>query len=253
LEEARLSDNVALIVKSLNFMGVAMIAQGDLNSAALTLEQALILSEAETVPPELDSLWGNLGLLAFKAGRFADAAELWRRAAEEAEARNLSPSLYHSNLARLYLSQGRDGEFKQEVAFALASSLEPSTTRSARAEALNLAAMAALSEDKPTEAQLHIDAALQLDREDENQTGLAQDLEILAELMIKTGSLKQAASNLDRAFYLWAALGDKEAQRRVFEQMRNLEKQTTLAKSLSSYQEVLNTPALFDPINRLCP
>ncbi|MDR1487775.1 MAG: tetratricopeptide repeat protein, partial [Deltaproteobacteria bacterium] len=110
LEEARLSDNVALIVKSLNFMGVAMIAQGDLNSAALTLEQALILSEAEPVPPELDSLWGNLGLLAFKAGRFADAAELWQRAAEEAEARNLSPSLYHSNLARLYLSQGRDGE-----------------------------------------------------------------------------------------------------------------------------------------------
>jgi tetratricopeptide (TPR) repeat protein len=253
LEEARLADNVSLIIKSLNAMSVAMMGQSDLNSAALVLEQALNLSQAHQELYELDSIWGNLALLAFKANRFDDASQLWQQAVDQATKKGLNPTLYYCNLARLHLKEGSAEKFRQQAALALASSKEPNANEIAKADALNLAAAVSIADGQLAEAETYLNQALELNRKNENQTGLAQDLETLAGLLTNLGRYQQAASNLDRAFYLWAALGNPEAQKRILTQIKDLSKKTGFPKNISPYQNVLANPNLFDPINRLCP
>jgi tetratricopeptide (TPR) repeat protein len=251
LEEARLSDRVDLIVKGLNALGAAHMASGDLNSAALALEQALELSVSDPSKPELESVWGNLGLVAFKAGRLDDAEAIWQTAVKEAAAKGVSPAVFHCNLARLARQKGLGDDFKAQVALALAAA--PAGSGAARADALNLAALAAIDDGLLEAAEGYLQEALELDRHEENQSGLAQDLETLAGLYVRSSRAKQAASSFDRAFYLWAALGDRQAQARVLAELEKLSSETGFPKTAVQYRKVFNNPELFDPIKRVCP
>lgn len=251
LEQARMADRVDLIVKALNALGAAHMADGNLNAAATVLEQALELSITDPAKPDLESVWGNLGLLAYKANRLEDAKEIWQGAINEALAKGLSPTVFHCNLARLAREAGRQEEFLTQAALALETSVN--SKEEARADALNLSALAFIDQGNLQIADTYLKEALELDRLNENQTGLAQDLEILGELAIRSGRWQEAASNLDRAFYLFAALGDRQAQRRVLAALVKLSKETGFPKSIEPYQRVMKDPKLFDPINELCP
>jgi tetratricopeptide (TPR) repeat protein len=252
LEQARLADDVPLIVKSLNARGAALMSQDDLDGAALVLERALELSVSLDARPELDSVLGNLGLLALRAGRADDAREMWGQAAQEATAKGLGPILYHCNLARLEMAAG-NAAWKEYAAQALAEAAEPGAPESAVADAYNLAAISALEDGDEGQAERFLDLALELDRKNENQRGLAQDLETLAGIQAKTGRPLLAAASLDRAFYLWAALRDRQAQARVLSSLESLSGSSGHPKSTQGYREVLRKPGLFNPIDRLCP
>jgi Tfp pilus assembly protein PilF len=252
LEQARMADDVSLIINGLNARGAALVAQGRLNQAALILEQALELSAADPERPELHSVLGNLGLLALKADRKDDARELWREAVAEAERKGLNPILFHCNLARLEMDAGDKAAFRLRLAQAMAL-LEADASERAAADAYNLAATAAMEDGDDVSAETYLNDALTLDRKNENQVGLAQDLETLASLQIKTGRFSEAAASLDRAFYLWAALGDKTALNRTMQSLSALSKSSGAPKNVEVYQRIQRNPAAFDPINRLCP
>lgn len=251
LEEARLADRVDLIVMALNALGAAYLRAGDLDSAALALERALDLSSADPAKPELPTVWGNLGSLAYQAGRLDDARDFWLSAVAEAERRGSNPALFHCDLARLALVLGQDEEFRSRAALAL--TLSEGVSEAVRADALNLSAQAALADGNKAQAETYLLAALELDRVGENQMGLAQDLETLAGLEASTGRAAEAAASLDRAFFLWAALGDRSAQRRVMGSLEELSKTSGIPKNLKPYQDVIKNPKLFDPMERLCP
>ena len=251
LEEARLADSVDLIVKALNALGAAYLRTGHLDQAALALETALDLSSAQPDRPELPTVWGNLGALAFQAGRLDAARVFWLSAIREAEAKGTSPALFHCDLARLALSRGDDGEFKSRAAQALA--LSEGASDSVKADALNLSAQSSLKDGNAAAAEAHLLEALELDRKGENQVGLAQDLEALAGIQASSGRSLEALASLDRAFFLWVALGDKAASRRVMGRLEELRAATNLPKSLKPYQDVIRNPKLFDPMERLCP
>ncbi|MDR1545232.1 MAG: hypothetical protein LBU12_00645 [Deltaproteobacteria bacterium] len=253
LEEARLADDVPLIVKSLNALGAARLGQGALSQAASALEQACALSAAEPGRPELDSVLGNLGLLALLAGRAQDAEDFWRQAQAEAQAQGRDQTVYLCNLARLELSAGREAAFRAQAELALAAAQTPGVPAAVRADALNLAAQAALKQGRLDQAETLAQAALALDRESENQTGLAQDLETLADIQGQTGRVAEAALSLDRAFYLRAALGDRAALERTLKRLTQSSRSAGLPKSLAPYLAVWRDPELFDPIRRGCP
>jgi tetratricopeptide (TPR) repeat protein len=118
---------------------------------------------------------------------------------------------------------------------------------------LNLSAQAALEDGDPATAERLLLAALELDRASESQVGLAQDLEALAGLQAAAGRPEEAAGGLDRAFYLWAALGDRPGQERILGLLASLREASGLPKTLKPYQDVLKSPELFNPIERLCP
>ncbi|MDR1677244.1 MAG: hypothetical protein LBS44_02510 [Deltaproteobacteria bacterium] len=253
LEQARLADDVSLIVKALNARGAVLMSQNQLNDAALVLQQALELSLAQASSPEIDSVLGNLGLLALKANRREDAKDLWNSAISEAKKKGLSPILYHCNLARLALAAGDQAEFTKEADLALSETEIQGAPESGLADAYNLAALKALSESEDQKAEAYLDLALNLDRKNENQIGLAQDLETLAGLQSKTDRPLLAAASLDRAFYLFTALNDRPAQARVLKALETLSKTTGHPKTVQPYKDIQKKPALFDPINRLCP
>ncbi|MDR0620403.1 MAG: hypothetical protein LBJ61_00765 [Deltaproteobacteria bacterium] len=253
LEQARLADDVPLIIKALNAKGATLMSQNKLNEAAIALQQALDLSLAQEQNPELDSVLGNLGLLALKAKRPADAKDLWERAVTEALSKSRSPILYYCNLARLALAGGDQAEVAKYTAQALAEAELPNAPESAVADAYNLAALKALADGNDQQAETYLDQALALDRKNENQVGIAQDLETLAGIQSKTDRPLLAAASLDRAFYLWTALNDKPAQTRVLAALQALSKATGHPKTVQPYRDVQRKPSLFDPINRLCP
>jgi tetratricopeptide (TPR) repeat protein len=254
LEQARMADDVSLIVKGLNARGAVLIGKGDLNQAALILEQALEISMGQLERPELDSVLGNLGMLALKAKRPDDARDFWLKAIDEANGRSLNPILYHCNLARLERGLGNVTAFQEQAQTALAlTESELGATEAARADAFSLAALTSLEAQDETMAETYLTQALELDRKNENQSGLAQDLETLAGLQAKSDRPEQAAASLDRAFYLWVALGDRPAQERTLASLENLHQSSNHPKSIDVYRRVYRNPSSFDPINRLCP
>jgi hypothetical protein len=95
--------------------------------------------------------------------------------------------------------------------------------------------------------------ALEIDRRNENQAGLAQDLETLGGLQARTGRPSEAAASLDRAFYLWAALGDGAARARTLAALEALNKETGHPRSVDVYRRINRNPSSFDPINKQCP
>jgi tetratricopeptide (TPR) repeat protein len=268
LESARLSDRVDLIVKSLNALGAARMAEGDLDAAAAALETALALASSDPDRPEMASVWGNLGTLAFEAGRPDDARGFWLAAIDEAGRRGASAAVFHCDLARLALSLGDEAEFRSRASLALAAAEADSAAaakagadqegvfspvRAALADALGLSARVALAGGDPASAEAMLRRALELDRGNEDHPGLAQDLEALASIEEASGRPAEAAASLDRAFYLWAAVGDRAAQKRALARLESLSAETGHPKSVGPYQEVASNPGLFDPRERLCP
>jgi tetratricopeptide (TPR) repeat protein len=250
LAYARLADSVPLIVMSHNSMGAAFLAQGRLNEAAVKLSEALELSLSVPEHPELDSIYGNLGSLAFEAGRPKDAEEFWQEALNSAPPHR--QTVYLANLARLYKSQSREAEYLVRADQCLTASQTKGTAAAARADALALGAQVALDRGDSQLAETYLNEALNLDRETENPVGLAQDLELQAELQLAHGQIREGAQSLDRAFYLWAAVGHREAVTRVFALLEKTSRQG-FPKELAHYLEVIKNPEAFDPLGQACP
>ncbi|MDR2142608.1 MAG: tetratricopeptide repeat protein [Deltaproteobacteria bacterium] len=247
---ARLADNVPLMVMGQNSLGTALLAQGQLKEAAQRLAAALELSLATPDNPELDSVLGNLGTLAYKTGRNRDAEDFWREALDRApEPRKAT---YLANLARLYLTEKKPDAFAAHTEMALAAAKNPLTPPAARADALALGATLAQSRGETEPAWIYLNEALDLDRQLENPVGLAQDLELAAKMELAAGQTRQAAQSLDRAFYLWAALGNREGMSRTYAGLGQTH-QNGHPQDLASYQKILAHPASFDPLGQGCP
>lgn len=250
LGSARLSDDVPLIIRANNSLGTAALAGGDLNLAATFLERALELSAATAGQPEMDSIMGNLGSLAFNADEIADAENFWQQAASTAEVLGKSPIIHLCNLARLYLKRERP-EFQTLAAKVLAEA-QNTPNLTAKADAFNLAGHAALMAGDEAVAENYFQQALELDRKTENSTGLAQDTEALATLYLKQNKARVAVGFYDRAFFLMAASGDYEGQGRVYGILKNLSKTEGFPKKMDVYDKAMRNPEEFS-LNAKCP
>jgi tetratricopeptide (TPR) repeat protein len=252
LVAARLSDNVPLIVTGLNAIGAAKMAAGDYNGAAQSLEIALEESLNEETRPLLPTILGNLGSVAHKAGSRVDARELWERAATLALERGESPAIFLANLARDdYLNNSGEG-FSLSFQRAFESLDHPDTDLFSRADILNLAGLDSLKKGDLSSSESYLQEALTLDRQNENQKGLAEDLEAFAALEKERGSFEKSAVYLGRAFYLRAALKEKKDMERIFKLLEEASKNGA-SSDLSSYRMILKSPELFDPLKALCP
>lgn len=269
LEQARLSDNVLLLIRSLNSLGASLLAQGKVDEAAIYLEQAMNTSLGQPGQPELDKVLGNLGSLAFKMKRYEDAENFWKNAAETARESGLSPAPYYCDLARLYLAMSRDADFTEMAAVALqeaggadepapdkkaGSSVEKKTVPdpATLADALNLAGNSARRAGNLQEAENFYRRALELDRNTENTAGLAQDTEALGLLLLERGDIKEAVSFFDRAFFLWAALSEDQHRDRVFNMLKKLSQEHKTPVKLEPYSAARRDPAPYRLSSR-CP
>ena len=237
---ARLSDEVRLIIRSLNSQGAAALAAGNLDRAANLLAQALDLAQAQPEHPELDRILGNLAALAHRLGRPGDAEDLWRAADQAALKAKVSPATYRVSLARLHLAAGRRDDFLALADQTLAASPAPEPL--VLADVFNLAGQAASLRDNPAAAENFFRQALALDRQMEYTPGLAQDTEALGVLLSGGEKSGEAAGFLDRAFYLRLALGDEKGAARVLEGLKKLSVPGAPV-SLEGYQAALKKPA----------
>jgi len=252
LESARLSDNILLIIRAQNSLGAAALAEGDPNAAAAYLEQALNITSGRPDQPELDKVLGNLGALAFQMNRPKDAEDFWLQARKIAEERRLSAAPYYCNLARLYLETKRPDDFNQMADLALAAAEADPDDKLTLADALNLAGHQARAGGRTAEAEALLLRALELDRGTENTTGLAQDTEALGLVMIDLERYSEAAGYLDRAFFLWLALGKDRGADRVLALLQNLARQHQHPQKLEPYQAARRHPAPHRLANQ-CP
>ncbi|MDR1578160.1 MAG: hypothetical protein LBT86_08065 [Deltaproteobacteria bacterium] len=249
---ARLADHPALLVMAYNAKGAALLAQGQLDTAAQALYQALDLTMTLPNKPELDSVHGNMGSLAFKANRFQDAEQFWLEALKSApEPRK---AIYLANLARLYQTENRPERVTYTELALTASGLKDVPTF-ARADALALAAALAQERGETNLAWTYLNEALALDRQTENLPGLAQDLELAGQLQLAAGQIPEAAQNLDRSFYLWAALGNqtgRDGVNRLYGLLQQTHKQG-YPRIIDQYQQIHAHPQSFDPLAETCP
>jgi tetratricopeptide (TPR) repeat protein len=255
LASARLSDSVVHMVMSLNALGAVRLAEGNLGAAAALLDEAAELSRSDPAMPELPAVLGNLGTLAWRAGRRSDALGFWEDAASRAQAAGLSPAVHLASLARARLGEGAPAEaaFADALERARASLEHPGTPPAARADVLNLLARDAYRRGLLEESRSFLSQALEIDRHEENQAGLAEDLELSAKLQGAAEDFPAAASSLERAFYLRAALKDREGTRRVLSALRELRLSAGLPKSLERIEAVARDPELFSPMDDRCP
>jgi tetratricopeptide (TPR) repeat protein len=277
-DSARLSDNVLLIIRAQNSQGAAALAQGETDRAAGYLERALHLAGAQPGAPEMDKILGNLGALAQALNQPRDAEKFWLEAARSAGELARSPAPYQASLARLYLAEGRTEEFlaladlalaaagavtpdrpsprlAPDAASALPPADPPTPDKLTLADALNLAGQAARALGDPVAAEQRFREALELDRQLEFTPGLAQDTEALGRLLAGLGPERspEAASFLDRSFFLRVALGDDRGAGQVLELIQKLAAKPDLPPGLvDSYRAVLKNP---DPyrLTRQCP
>jgi tetratricopeptide (TPR) repeat protein len=241
---------------ALNALGAVSLSDGDLGRAAALLEEAAELSRSWPGSPELPAVLGNLGTLAWRAGRREDAMGFWEDAARRAEGRSESPAVHLASLARALLQEGGGGPgpaFREALARAEASLAHPGTPPPARADVLNLLARDALLRGDRAAARSRLAEAAEIDRRGEDQAGLAEDLELAGELSEAEGDWAGAASSLERAFYLRAALGDRDGMRRALDGLRSALAAGGLPRSLEAVEAVWRDPSLFDPLKDRCP
>ena len=255
LNYARLSDNVSLIVRSLNSMGAALLAQDRLPEAADKLDQALEISlSLPHEQPDLDKVLGNLGSLAYKSKRPADALSFWQNAAAAALKKGENPAQYYCNLARLYWEEGRSVEFQLNAAEAekWANNQAKPSDAATLAEADYLLGQAAQLAGNFAEARKYFQTALELNRQVEDLDGLAQTTEALGLLLAAQQESQEAAGHLDRAFYLWASLGLTANRDRVWHALSELNQKYGFPKSLTPYQKAQQNPQEYLIFNK-CP
>ncbi len=251
LESGRLSDDVLLMIRAQNSLGAAALGQGDYPAAAHYLEQALNIATGHPGQPELDKVFGNLGSLAFKLGRNQDAEDFWKAAVALAEKAQSSAAPYYCNLARLYLKTGRTQEFSEMSLQALTAArlLDDQATL---ADALNLAGHQAEADGQAALAEERYLEALELDRKIENTSGLAQDTEDLGRLLSSLKRYQEASGYLDRAFFLWLALGEDARAGQVLESLRIMSREHHFPKSLAAYQAARRDPSAYR-LAKQCP
>jgi tetratricopeptide (TPR) repeat protein len=240
---------------ALNALGAVRLAEGRLGEAAALLGEAADLSRAAPGEPGLPAVLGNLGTLAFRSGRREDALAFWEDAAARAEADGESPAVHLASLARALLPEGGapGPAFAAALARAEASLSHPGTPPAARADVLNLLARDALARGDGAASRAFLAEALDIDRHEESQEGLAEDLELLAALSASAGDWAAAASGLERAFYLRAALKDRDGVHRTLDGLRRLHRERGVPRGLAAAEAVARDPGLFSPLEDRCP
>ena len=98
-----------------------------------------------------------------------------------------------------------------------------------------------------------LEEASAIDRELENQAGLAEDLDTRFTLYQLTGNYAGAAQSLSRAFYLRASLNDRQGLERDIALLRESSRRHGHPENMSPYEAVYKNPELFDPLKQYCP
>jgi class 3 adenylate cyclase/tetratricopeptide (TPR) repeat protein len=133
----------SLILASMG-LGVAQMAAGRLEAAAVTLERALVLDQVEDIPTLFPFVAAPLGCVYARLGRTADGVALLERALAQAEALKLAANLSRAIvwLGQAHLLGGRGDRARELAERALAHARERGE-RAHEAWALHLRATAA--------------------------------------------------------------------------------------------------------------
>ena len=100
-----------------------------------------------------------------------------------------------------------------------------------------------------TQALQHVSVALDLDKQAENPAGIAYDLENLGGLYQEKKMWPDAARELDRAIYLYAALADRAGLERIYEKLEANRAAGGRPESMAPYQRLRKT---IPPESMLC-
>ncbi len=186
---------------------------------------------------------GNLGSLAFRAGRQQEAEELWEKAVVVAQKDTDKSGLatHLNNLGMLRRQQGRLTEaastLKRAMTRAEAGGSGPTLANSH----LQLG-LVARDQGDFTKAEKHLNLALQIDKDAENPRGIAPDLEQLGRLHQQQQLWEQAALEFDRAIRLYAILGQLEKVRQLYQLLETNQTGGGVPASLESYKPLLVAP-----------
>ncbi len=242
LEASRLVDDVEGMVRAHNNLAVVAIAQGYYDEASGHLSRALELNKPAKVAEEGPLILGNLGSLAYKLGRLEEAERFWREAltASEEDARHPGLVVSLNNLGMLLRQQGRMQE--AEVMLRRALSVGSENGRVSAANTHFQLALLAQTRSDLVAAERHLSAALGLDKETEHAQGIAQDLEHLGILHQTQQAWDRAATELDRAIRLYAALGNSKKVEEVFKLLETNREASGIRESVEVYRRLLLPP-----------
>lgn len=251
---ARLTDNQPLLVQAQNNLGAALTEEGRFSEAAQWLEKALNLALSLPGQPGAHQILNNLGTLAYQNGPAGRAEDFWRRALQAAQTpealkRNDSPALPWINLARSSLARGDQEQARLYLGRLRAWPL----TEAEEALLLNLEGELAFQNHLYDEAQAKLERAAALNRKQARTRELARNLSFLGQISLKRGHGAAAASYLDRAFFLWAGLGDYQRAREVCRYLEESRLASGRPESLSLYLEVLRDEGESPLVWPVCP
>ena len=217
LKASRLLDDLPGILRSLNNLGAANLALGFLDEAGENLKQALEVNIKVKDGAEESLILGNLAGVAYKAGRVREAEDLWRRAVRAAEADEARTGLvlHLNNLGMLLRTENRRAEAWSVLKRAEKEAAEKERTGLLAGAYFQMGLLAWMDDD-PGRAEEYLETALELDKKNENPRGIAQDLQKLGQLDQSRQMWARAARELDRAIYLYAALGQKDKVAEVY-------------------------------------
>ncbi|HYA01826.1 MAG TPA: tetratricopeptide repeat protein [Syntrophobacteria bacterium] len=242
LEASRLVDDVEGMVRAHNNLAVVAIAQGYYDEASGHLSRALELNKSANSAGEGPLILGNLGTLAYKLGRLEEAERFWREAlaASEDDARHPGRVVNLNNLGMLLRQQGKLQEADVMLRRALSVGGENGQVSAANTN-FQLALLAQTRSDLVT-AERHLSVALALDKETEHAQGIAQDLEHLGILHQRQQAWDRAATELDRAIRLYAALGNTAKVTETLKLLEANREASGIPESVEVYRRLLLPP-----------
>jgi len=241
LETSRLLDDLPGMIRGKNNLGAAALALGRYDQAGEYLHQALELNQTLGSSSEQSMILGNLAGLAFKVGRLEDAERFWREAVHVAEKDESQTglALHLGNLGMLMRTTNRLEEAAGLLERARSAALKAGPGGISAGIHLQLGLLAQV-QGRLTEAEGYIKTALQMDKEAENALGVAQDLEKLGLLFHQREMWTEAAATLDRAFYLYAALGDQAKVLMLYQWLQKNHAAGGRPESLAPYAEMID-------------
>jgi tetratricopeptide (TPR) repeat protein len=242
LEASRLVDDVEGMVRAHNNLAVVAMAQGYYDEASGHLSRAQELNKPAKSAEEAPLILGNLGSLAYKLGRLEEAERVWREGltASEEDARHSGLVVNLNNLGMLLRQQGRMQEAEVMLRRALSVGSENGQISAANTH-FQLALLVQVRGDLAA-AERHLSVALGLDKETEHTQGIAQDLEHLGILHQRQQAWDRAATELDRAIRLYAALGNSKKAEEVSKLLEANREASGMPESLEVYRRLLLPP-----------
>jgi tetratricopeptide (TPR) repeat protein len=171
-----------------------------------------------------------------------EAERFWREAltASEGDAHHPGLVVNLNNLGMLLRQQGRTQEAEVMLRRALSVGSDHGQVSAANTH-FQLALLAQTRSDLVT-AERHLSVALGLDKEAEHAQGIAQDLEHLGILHQRRQTWDRAATELDRAIRLFAALGNSKKVEDVFKLLEANREASGIPESVEVYRRLLLPP-----------